>query len=494
MKFCDVIRNLQITALDGVNASYEIENITYDSRKAYQGSLFVCLRGVFSDGHNYAERAYSQGCRAFLCDHKLTLPDDAMQVITYNTRRDLSVVSADFYEHPADSLNIIAITGTKGKTTTALLIYSIMSKCGKKCAYIGSNGVICDDFKAETENTTPESLDLQKYFRKFADRGVEYVILEVSSQALMTYRVNGITFRTCIYTNLSPDHIGNNEHPDLEAYIAAKALLFSDHGCETMIYNADDGCSSRMLENASATKFISYAVDAPADFGGRNFSAFKTTFSLGISFDCVTDGETVHINLPIPGEFNIHNALAAIAACTSAGLTLADCAASLPSANVHGRFEIVETLPGRTFVIDYAHNGISLTSALTTLRAYNPKRLICVFGSVGGRTKSRRADLAHAASNGADYCIITSDNPNYELPSDIIADIVAHYDGKAPYTVIEDRETAVREVVHISRPGDIILFAGKGHESYQLVLGQKMPFSEREILLDECAHLVAPAT
>lgn len=485
--------NELMTAIGAVTDSEaEIGRIEYDSRIATSDTLFVCLVGASADGHDYAPVAYQSGCRAFLTERMLDLPSDAVQIVTENTRAALADISAKFYGYPAGQLKIIGITGTKGKTTTALLVSAILNKNGMNCAYIGSNGVMINGVTHETVNTTPESRDLHRYFRMMVDSGVKYAVIEVSSQDLAHHRVRGIRFEVAAYTNLSPDHIGTGEHPDFEDYMMSKASLFSSYGAGHIVYNADDDHAGTMIKNATG-ECVSYGIQSEADYRGGGISPYRDETSLGVRFEVAHGGEYTEVSLRSPGGFSAYNGLCAIAICHCLGISPADSAAALRTTAVQGRFEIVDGLRGRTFIIDYAHNGLSLTSALSVLREYNAARLICVFGSVGGRTKGRRAELAHAASNLADFCIITSDNPNYELPSEIIADIVANYDGPAPYLTIEGREEAVRSAVRLSREGDIVLFAGKGHETYQLIYGKKEPFSERDIILDECDAVIRAA-
>ncbi|MBQ7836243.1 MAG: UDP-N-acetylmuramoyl-L-alanyl-D-glutamate--2,6-diaminopimelate ligase [Clostridia bacterium] len=468
------------------SSARDISSIEYDSRKAGEDTLFVCLRGAVTDGHKYAPSAYSKGCRAFLCEEELSLPEDAEQIIVKDSRATLAMASAEFYGHPAESLKIIGITGTKGKTTTALLIHGILNSAGENCAYIGSNGILINGVMHESANTTPESHVLHKYFRQMVDAGVRYVALEVSSQALARNRVDGIIFDTVVFTNLGEDHISPVEHPDLEDYKNSKAKLFTAaYGAKRAVYNADDEASEYMLRRFTGSR-VSFSMEGDADYVGRYKSIYRSATSLGVVFDCIREGEATETHLMSPGAFSIYNALAAIAVCAGYGVSVDISANALGRTPVQGRFEIVEAAPERTFVVDYSHNGLSLTKALTTLREYEPARLICVFGSVGGRTQGRRRELAEVASELADFSIITSDNPDFEDPDAIVAEIASYMKEGSDYLCITDRAEAVAEAVAMSKAGDIILFAGKGHETYQLVEGKKLPFSERELILDAC--------
>ncbi len=491
MKLADILKS---TAVCGEIPDTDCTNIEYDSRKARFGDLFVCLVGAKRDGHDFAMRAYDNGCRAFLCQRRLDLPADAVQVICADTRSALASCAAEFYMHSADRLHIIGITGTKGKTTTALLTAAILNASGMNCAYIGSNGVIINGKHTETVNTTPESLELHHYFSLMVRSGVKYAVLEVSSQALGHHRTDGIPFEVTAFTNLSEDHIGEGEHPDFEDYRRCKKRLFTDYGCKYMIYNADDPAAKYMTDGCDAEK-ISYSLDPAADavFTASSVEEYRTRTSLGVNFVCSIKNRMskVPVSLMSPGKFSAYNGLCAIAIASCFGIEPDFAASVLRRTPVQGRFEIVEGLADRTFIIDYSHNGLSLTKALETLREYSPERLICLFGSVGGRTQCRRRELAEAAGKYADYSIITSDNPDFEAPEDIIKDIAAAMPEGAHFECIVNREDAIKRAVEMSRPGDIVLFAGKGHETYQLICGKKVPFSERGIILDFCEELSA---
>ncbi len=466
------------------STDHPIEKLEYNSKKAGPGTLFFCLPGARVDGHNFAKQAYSLGCRHFVVERILDLPDDAVQIKVSSAREALAHMSAEFYGRPADRLTLIGITGTKGKTTTAIMIQEILSANGIRCGYIGSNGVVIGDEHYATANTTPESRELHYYFSVMEKNGITHAVMEVSSQALNNYRTAGLKFDTVIFTNLSSDHIGPGEHTSFDDYRDAKRKLFTDYSAKNIIYNADDKNHAYMLSGVNA-HFISYAIERDANLKGFKVRPYRDTTSLGIDFELNCGGTVSTVRLRSPGEFSAYNGLAAIAAAQVCGISNEKAISTLASISVHGRFEIVDSLPDITFIIDYAHNGFSLTNSLSVLRKYDPKRLICVFGSVGGRTYGRRRELAEAASEYADYSIITSDNPDFESPEAIIDDIVKYFDKNSLYTTITDREEAIRFAVRIASPGDIVLFAGKGHETYQLICGEKIPFSERAIIIDE---------
>ncbi len=474
----------------GETAGRVIGKVEYDSRKADRETLFFCLPGARADGHDYAPSAYEAGCRAFVVERALPLPADAVQIIVPDAREALAYASARFYGDPAKELCVIGVTGTKGKTTTALYISGILSACGIPCAYIGTNGVVIGGEHFETVNSTPESRELHRFFAMMRDRGYTHVAMEVSSQALYHARVKGIPFDTVIFTNLTEDHVSPTEHATFEEYRDAKRKLFRDYGAKHVIANADDPYTPYMTESVRE-RTVTYGIDSPADYTASGIGRFRDETCLGVEFEMTACGQKTHVRLRQPGRFSAYNGLAAIAAAACMGISPEKAAEAAAAISVRGRMEMVDAIPGITFIIDYAHNGVSLTNALTELRAYDPGRLVCVFGCIGGRTFHRRRELAEAASSLADFTVVTSDNPDFEDPEDIIEDVMQYFDPSKLAITIPDREEAVRFAVRTAKKGDIVLFAGKGHETYQIVRGEKVPFSERAVLLDEAAKELA---
>ncbi len=464
----------------------EVSDICCDSRKVTEGSAFVCISGSVNDGHDHAWGAYGHGCRVFVIEHKIKLPEDSFVIIVKDTRRALAELSAAFYGYPAKEMTIIGITGTKGKTTSSIMIYNVLRSNGIPTGYIGSNGVYFEDKELPTINTTPESIDLHRYMREMLDAGVGTLVMEVSSQALKLARVHGIKFTTCVFTNLSPDHIGEHEHADFDEYKECKHSLFTDYGAEYIVYNADDEHAKDIISGNSCKK-ASISLGEGADLYPKDIDYFRASGCVGVNFTCMRDGEELRVSVPFPGEFSVYNALTAMAVCTELGLSASDVARALENIRVKGRFETYELPNGAMAVIDYAHNGVSLKAALQALRIYEPKRLICLFGSVGGRTKIRRAELGLVASRDADFCILTSDNPDNESPLGIISEIAVYFtSGTCPYIAIPDRREAIEYALNNSEKGDIILLAGKGHESYQTIKGRRESFSESHIIKEFC--------
>ena len=466
----------------------DVVAICYDSRKAYNNSLFVCIEGAQSDGHEYAQSAYVRMCRVFVAEHKIdNLPADTVLIITKDTRVALARLSDCFFDHPSSKMRIIGVTGTKGKTTSSLLIYNLLNAGGIKAGYIGSNGVSFDDLHFNTVNTTPESYDLHYYMNRMIDNGISTLVMEVSSQALKLSRVHGIKFDITVFTNLYPDHIGTFEHPDFDDYKSAKRSLFTSYDTDVIVYNADDSNHAEMIGGVNCEK-LGFAIDnTEADYRASRIAYFRAPGKIGVSFECTVDGKKYPVSLSFPGEFSVYNAMTALAVCGRLGMPIDSLVKTMQKVKIKGRFEAIELPNGATAVIDYAHNGVSLKAALTALRVYDPSRLICLFGSVGGRTSMRRAELGLVASRDADFCIITSDNPDNEPPSSIIGEIASYFTaGSCPYIAIPDRKKAILYALENSENGDIILLAGKGHETYQLIAGVREHFSESEIINNYC--------
>lgn len=463
---------------EGINFSdNEISDIVYDSRKVKEGVMFVCLRGARFDGHSYVKNAYDDGCRCLMVEDKADVPDDCVQIVVKDTRAVLAAASVNFFENPCNELKIIGITGTKGKTSSAHLVKAMLDSAGMKCGIIGTVGAYYDDVQIPTVNTTPESYELQKIFRIMADNGCKACVIEVSSIGIMTHRVDGITFEVGVFTNLSPDHIGPNEHPDFADYMFWKSVLFER--CRYAVVNNDDPAYSDMLKNCTAP-VTTYGIDK-ADITASNVKLLKNNKFIGISFECTENDKKFYAEVALPGLFNVHNALAAIGVCRALGIDAESNIECLKDIRVRGRAECVYVSDNFDVIIDYAHNGISMKSMLDTLKSYPHNRMIVLYGSVGGRTQLRRKELGLVTGSECDLSILTSDDPNFENPDDIIAEVgkyVEEAGGK--YIGIADRGEAIEYALSIMEKGDILLLAGKGHEQFMKINGEYVPFSEKE--------------
>lgn len=456
-----------------------VTSICYSSREARKGAAFFCLKGEKNDGHIFAQEAYKKGTHIFFCERFLSLPEDTIQIRVKNARAALALISADFFEHPEKKLVIIGVTGTKGKSTVCEMISHILNSAGKKCSVISTLGIKIDGETTETENSTPESYIIYKALKEAITKNIKYAIVEVSSQALCRHRIDGLHFDAAVFTNLSRDHIGESEHPDFTHYKEAKKSLFLR--ADTAFINIDDDFGKEFSSFCSCPVYT-YGAENKADIRAKNFRSSLENGAFGVSFIYEHKANKTQVKLPLPGQFSALNSLASIAVCTHLGVPAEICAKALLHIQIDGRFEIAAcSRSDITCIIDYAHNKKSLENAIFALREYNPKRIICIFGSVGGRTKERRHELGETAAALADICIITSDNPDFESPENIINEI-ASYIPNEKCVCITDRSKAIEYALEIAESGDFLLFAGKGHEQYQLINGKKLPFSERELI------------
>lgn len=465
----------------------EVTDIIYDSRKVTADSMFVCISGAKTDGHSFAKSAVEAGAGVLLVEKEVELPADTKVTVIRvpDTHYALAFVSAAFFGYPAEQMKIIGITGTKGKTTTTYLVKSILEQAGRKVGLIGTIEIIIGDTHIHADHTTPESYLIQKYFRAMADEGCDTVVMEVSSQGLMLHRTQGFVFDFGIFTNLEPDHIGPAEHKDFDDYLHCKGLLFKQ--CKVGIVNHDDVHWEAVTEGHTCS-LETYGIDTSADLRAENITFLKDAGALGMAFD-VTGLMNLSVRIATPGKFSVYNALTAIAICRHFGVKEENVKKALLQAKVKGRIEPVKVSDEFTLLIDYAHNAMALKSLLSTLREYEPHRLVCLFGCGGNRAKSRRYEMGEVSGQMADLTIITSDNPRTEEPQAIIEDIktgMSKTDGK--YVEICDRKEAIAYAIAHGEPGDIIVLAGKGHEDYQEINGVKYPMDERDLIRDILAE------
>ena len=456
----------------------DICDLVYDSRIVKPGCAFVCLRGANVDGHRYAEMAVEKGAAVVIAEEPVAV--SVPVVLVRNTRLTLAHLSAKFFSNPADGdIKVIGITGTKGKTTTAFMLRSVLEAAGHKTGVIGTIGVAYGDKVIQTNNTTPENYVVQKYLREMADNGCEYCVMEVSSIGLKDHRVAGFTFDLGLFTNFSEDHIGGVEHKDMEEYLYCKSLLF--RMCRTGIINIDDESWQGIVKDHTCD-LVTYGYSKEADLVANGEELVTVPGFLGVRFTA-TGRENFTADVAIPGKFNVYNALCAATAASVLGIPMEAVKAGLKAVKVKGRVEPVEVPGDYTMLIDFAHNAVSMESLLTTLRLYEPKRLVCMFGAGGNRPKVRRYEMGEASGRLADLSVITADNSRFENVLDIIEDIkigMHKTDGK--YVTIPDRREAIRWCIENAQPGDIVVLAGKGHEDYQEIEGVKYPFDERVVI------------
>ena len=493
MKLKELLEDIEYKAYKGdseatgADLDADISAVVNDNRKITEGCLFICIEGANFDGHSAAKEASEKGACAIVVQKDVELPEDSKTVVVKveNTRYAMAFISAAWFDHPAESIKTIGITGTKGKTTTTYLIKSMLENAGHKCGLIGTIEVIIGDEHIHSENTTPESYDLQQYMRRMVDAGCDCVVMEVSSQGLMLHRSQGFIYDIGVFTNIEPDHIGPNEHKDFEDYMHCKGLLFKQ--CKVGIANADDPRMEDVLEGHTCD-LTTYGFAEDADLRAINLAYIHKPGELGVLFDTCGCVE-IHAEVPTPGRFSVYNALCAIDVARILGADNHEITEALKKARVKGRIEMVKVSDDFTLMIDYAHNAMALKSLLSTIRDYHPNRLISVFGCGGNRSKLRRFEMGEVSGKLADLTIITSDNPRFEEPMDIIKDIetgMKKTDGE--YIMIEDRKEAIRYAIEHGEHGDIIVLAGKGHEDYQEIKGVKYPMDERVLIkeiLDE---------
>ena len=473
-----LLEKLTYTVVQG-QVNIPITQLVYDSRKACENGVFVCISGAVTDGHKYVEEVVEKGVTALIVEKEVQVPSTVTVIQVDNSRKALAYMSAAFFGYPAKQLKTIGITGTKGKTTTSYMVKSILEKTGFSTGLIGTIETIIGDKVIPAKNTTPESYVVQETFREMVDAGIECVVMEVSSQGLMLHRVDGFTFDYGIFTNLEPDHIGPNEHKDFEEYRKCKGLLFQQ--CKIGIVNIDDTHIEKLLEGHTC-QLETFGFSDNADLSATDTHLINRPGFFGISYG-VRGKLNLDVEIDVPGKFSVYNSLAAISICHHFGVSKEAMKEALAGIRVKGRVELVDVSDKYTLMIDYAHNAMSLESLLTTLKAYNPKRLVCLFGCGGNRSKLRRFEMGEVSSRLADLTVVTSDNPRDEKPEDIMADIVTGVEKeKGEYVTIADRKEAIRYCMVNAKEGDVIVLAGKGHEDYQEIKGQKYHMDERELI------------
>ena len=487
MKLSKICEEIEYTLLQGILET-EVRDIIYDSRKIAPETMFVCMVGAVTDGHKYIPDAVEKEASVIVLEKEeeaAQIPENITVLKVESARLALALMSAALFDHPARKLVTIGLTGTKGKTTTTYMIKKVLEMAGKKVGLIGTIGAMIGEEHLPSKNTTPESYELHRMFAAMVEAGCEYVVMEVSSQGLKLDRTAGILFDYGIFTNLSPDHIGPAEHASFEEYMECKSLLFRQ--CRIGIVNADDEHVDGILKGHTC-EVKTFSAEREADLMASDIGFINEDGKLGMHFN-VTGCMDCQAKVHIPGRFSVYNSMVTMLVCHLAGISDEAILEGLSKVQVKGRVEMLPVSKDYTLIIDYAHNEVSTRSVLTTLMEYHPKRLICVYGGGGNRSKLRRYDMGEVTGEMADLCVLTCDNPRDEEIRDINNDIkvgLARSNGK--YIEIDDRKEAIAYCMKNAKPGDMIVLLGKGHEDYQEIKGVKYHFDEREAvaeILDE---------
>lgn len=484
MKLSELFEGIKYKLVKG-NMDVVINNIAYDSRNVKNGMLFMAIVGSMKDGHDYIKDAIKKGASCVVISKDIEIEEDITVIKVDNVRKYLSKLSMRLFKYPQSKLKTIAITGTKGKTTVSFMIKKIIEEAGYKCGLIGTTGVYIGDKMYPSKNTTPDGYDTIKYMNEMVKKKMDYMVMEVSSQALKYDRVNDIIFDYGIFTNLSKDHIGPNEHDSMEDYVESKAKLFNQ--CNHGVFNIDDKYFYDMVSGGDAN-INTYGYDQRADLRCDEIKLVRDKSFIGIE---INTGGVIEDTFRIssPGKFSSYNAMAAILTSYMLGIDVKYIKRALSDFHVKGRVENVYVSDNFSLLIDYAHNGVSTESILSTIREYEPGRIVTIFGCGGNRSRDRRYEMGEMAGKYSDYLIITEDNNRYEEFDDIANDIlVGVKKTKCEYTVIPDRKDAIKYAIVNGKPGDIIMLLGKGHEDYKEIKGVRYPFDERIIIkeiLDE---------
>ena len=480
MKLTKLIERLEHIQCVG-DLDKDITTLVYDSRKVEPGSVFVCISGTVRDAHDFIPDVIEKGASVIIVEKDVTFQEGITYIKVENSRKALAVLSAAYFDYPATKIKTIGITGTKGKTTTTYLVKSILESSGIKTGLIGTIETIIGEKRIPSVNTTPESYLVQQYFHEMVEAGLDAVVMEVSSQAMMLHRVAGFTFDIGVFTNLEPDHIGDNEHKDFDDYMYCKSLLFQQ--CKQGIFNGDCQHLEGILKGHTC-QVETFGMGENLDIYASNVELLNENGMLGVSYQ-VKGLVDYPVKVNVPGSFSVYNSLTAIAICRQFGVPQEVVQKALTNVSVKGRIEMVPVNDNFTLMIDYAHNAMSLESLLTTLKAYKPGRLVCLFGCGGNRSKSRRFEMGEVSSRLADLTVISSDNPRDEDPQAIIADIIQGVEkADGAYIAIADRKEAIAYCLLNAQKGDVIVLAGKGHEDYQEICGVKYHMDERELIAE----------
>ena len=463
-----------LNGYNGEFADVDVENVTCNSKSARENTAFVCIDGASVDGHKFAPDAVENGASIIVCERDLGLDN---QIVVEDTRKAFAVMSSNFFGNPSKKLKLVGVTGTNGKTSVTYMLKSVLERAGHKVGVIGTIQNMIGDKVVDSHNTTPGPYELNELFAKMVEDGCDYAVMEVSSHALDQDRVYGLRFEVAIFTNLTQDHL--DYHKTMDNYLAAKKKLFKM--CNTAVINKNDAYSERLMEGLTC-KIVTYS-----DMNDSTFSAKGINYRPdSVSYELVGDNFINHISVKTGGRFTVFNSMSVAVAALELGIDISDIAEGLSSIKgVKGRAEVVPTGRDFTIIIDYAHTPDGLKNILSTFKECEKNRLIVLFGCGGDRDKTKRPIMGDIAVRNADFVIVTSDNPRTEDPSQIINDILEGTEGAAvPVKVIENRIEAIKYAVSIAQKDDIIVLAGKGHETYQILKSGTIHLDEREVVAD----------
>ena len=474
----DLLANIEYELIKGKTDGIEIADIKYDSRKVEEGDLFVARTGTVSDSHAFIPDTVKKGARVIVVEKDVEVKEDVTVIKVKSSKQALAMLSAVYSNHPAKELTTVGVTGTAGKTSTTYMLKAILEKAGNKVGLIGTICALIGEKRIELHNTTPESYEIQKMFREMVDSGCKYAVMEVSSQGLKMNRVDGFTFDYGVFTNISPEHIGPNEHENFEEYLYCKSLLFKK--CKTGIINADASRWQDVIKGHTCDiiKFGINSSDVDIKASNIDFIMEDNYFGMGFELSGKLSGK---FRVSIPGRFSVYNSLCAITIAYELGISAPEMKNALSCISVTGRMELVSGNETYKLIVDYAHNEDEMNNLMATVSEYHPKRLISIFGGGGNRAKARRYDMGEIAGKWSDLIILTEDNPRWEELESINNDIIAGINKSGgKYIIIDDRKEAIKYAMKNAQKGDIILLIGKGHEQYQEIKGTKYFWDERQ--------------
>ena len=500
MRVDELIEWLPIKVKTG-DTDIDVNEITSDSRKAGPGTLFAAyprINDKSPDGHDFLEDAYERGCRVFLVrdiPEGFDRKSGVTILQTNNVRRKTALMSRKIFGYPETKLKLIALTGTKGKTTISYMLRNIFEKAGKKIGIIGSNGIMYPGFYKLLPNTTPEPYIIHSYLKDMAEAGVEYCFMEATSQGFLMHRTDGIIFDCAVFTNISPDHISETEHPSFENYFECKKRIFTQTDMCYVNRDAElfEEITTDIPENMISVYGLAHRDGGheakydvfPLDYTAKDVNLLRDGGRLKVEFICYAPHWHHRMSVGAPGLHNAENALGAICIADRYGISPNDIAAGLTSVSVEGRMEYVDVPAPYTVIIDYAHNKLSMEALMNTAKAYDPKRILCVFGLDSGRAHVRRGDCGEILGRDADYVILSDTSPKTEDPMKIMADIAEGIDkggGAGKYEMIRDRKVSIPKILDMAGEGDIVLIIGQGNRTYQDIGGEVIHLDEREIV------------